>query len=116
MEDTPVLESWLRKLLSPIINKAVDKAISRHFSSPAPLPPDQNDLWDVKRAAEFLLLSVPTIYGLVHKRSIPHYKKGKRLYFVKCELIKWVFESKRKTFIEINQDIEGFLHRTSRRH
>jgi len=109
MEDTPALDPWLRELLTPIINEAVDKAIARHFSSPAPLPPEQNELWDVKQAAEFLLLSVPTIYGLVHKRSIPHSKRGKRLYFRKDDLLKWIESNRRMTIDELYQQADQYI-------
>jgi hypothetical protein len=54
MEDNPALESWLRKLLSPAIDEAVEKACARHYSAPAPSPPDDNEILDVKRTAELL--------------------------------------------------------------
>ncbi|MBK8746360.1 MAG: helix-turn-helix domain-containing protein [Saprospiraceae bacterium] len=54
-------------------------------------------------AAKILTLSKPTIYGLVHKNTIPYIKKGKRLYFLKEDLINWVLKGKRKTKEELEE-------------
>lgn len=42
--------------------------------------------YSVSEAAEFLNLSIPTIYAKVCRREIPFIKKGKRLYFSSFEL------------------------------
>lgn len=115
MEDNPALETWLRKLLSPIIDEAVEKAFARHYSAPIPSPTDDNEILDVKRTAELLLLSVPTIYGLVHKRSIPHSKRGKRLYFRKGDLLKWIESNRRMTTDELYQQADKYILSNRRR-
>lgn len=46
-------------------------------------------------ASKIINLTKPTIYGLVHKNDIPYSKKGKRLYFLKSELIAWINSGKR---------------------
>ena len=63
----------------------------------------------IKEAASFLSLSVPTIYGLVQKAIIPVSKPGKRLYFLKSELIEWIKEGRRKTIDEIGQSANSSL-------
>ena len=47
---------------------------------------DSDQLLTVEQAAEFLHLSVPTLYAKVCQRAIPHMKRSKRLYFSKQEL------------------------------
>jgi excisionase family DNA binding protein len=109
MDENPTLETVLRNLLIPIINEAVDKAIARHYLvTPSPLT-DQNEILDVKKTAEILFLSVPTIYGLVHKHSIPYYKRGKRLYFRKDDLLKWIAGSWRMINDEIRQQADQYI-------
>lgn len=44
----------------------------------------------LKEASSFLELSPATIYLKVSKREIPYSKKGKRLYFLKSDLIDWI--------------------------
>lgn len=72
-------------------------------------------LFTVPEAAEFLHLSVPTIYGLTHKRQVPHQKRGKRIYFLKSDLLDWVKKGKRMTNEEIEQQAENYLIRRNRR-
>jgi excisionase family DNA binding protein len=42
-----------------------------------------------------------TIYNLVNKRKIPHYKKGNKLYFKEAELQEWIKVGKRLTTEEV---------------
>ncbi len=72
---------------------------------------DQNDLLNIKQAAEMLNLSVPTLYGYVHDMLIPYSKIKKRLYFSKRELTEWVQSGRKKTISEINSSADQFLKR-----
>lgn len=56
----------------------------------------------VKEVAAYLNIAVPTVYGLVYRREIPHEKRGKRLYFPSKEINEWLQLGKRKTIDEIN--------------
>jgi len=55
-------------------------------------------LLTIQQASEFLNLSVPTLYGYVHRAEIPVMKKSKRLYFSKKELFAWVKTGRKKPF------------------
>jgi len=57
--------------------------------------PDQEELLTVPDAAKFLSLSVPTIYGLIHKGEIPVMKRSKRCYFSKSELMIYIKQGRR---------------------
>ncbi len=64
----------------------------------------------VKQAAEFLNIAVPTVYGKVSASELPHMKRGKRLYFLKSHLIKYLEGGKRKTKCEIADEALGAIH------
>ena len=66
-------------------------------------------LLTIQEAAEFLSLSVPTLYSKVSKREIPVMKRGKRLYFSRTELLDYLKEGRRKTNAEIEQEAEAYL-------
>lgn len=52
---------------------------------------DPEKLMTIQQAAEFLRLTVPTIYTKVSReKDFPHMKRGKRLYFLREELMKYV--------------------------
>jgi len=59
------------------------------------------DILDVKQAADFLRLKITTLYEKTSEKTIPHFKKGNKLYFKRDELQAWVLEGKVKTNDEI---------------
>lgn len=63
----------------------------------------------IEEAASFLGLARQTLYGLTSKRAIPFYKKNKRLYFKKEELLSWVEEGKKKMQRDFDADIINHL-------
>jgi excisionase family DNA binding protein len=65
------------------------------------------ELMTISQAAQFLNLSVQTLYGKVCHREIPVSKKGKRLYFYKSELEDWVKSGKKKTMAELREQISS---------
>lgn len=77
---------------------------------------DQDKLLTVTETAEFLNLSVPTIYSLVHHGVLPNNKKGKRLYFLKSELLDYVRSGRRKTNSEIRSEAVNYLVNKKNRH
>ena len=60
---------------------------------------------DVSQAAAFLGIAKATLYGKCSDKLIPHFKKGKKLYFDQKELIKWLKSGKRKTIDDIQNNV-----------
>jgi len=71
--------------------------------------PEEDKLLTIQQAAEILHLSVPTIYGLVHRAEVPVCKRGKRLYFSKKELTSWIMGGRRKTVSEIEAEVDTYM-------
>lgn len=63
----------------------------------------------VEQAADFLTLSVPTIYSKVSRRELPYMKRGKRLYFAKSDLEDYLKGGRVKTVKEIEAEADQFL-------
>jgi excisionase family DNA binding protein len=63
----------------------------------------------VPEAAKFLGVAIPTIYSKSSKGEIPSLKKGKRLYFLKSDLLKYLEEGRRKTNSEISNKAADFI-------
>lgn len=70
-----------------------------------------NDIFDVKEVAEHIKLSLPTIYGLVHKSKLPYYKKDKKLYFRKDEINKWLSEGRNESKAELNKMADEYIRK-----
>ena len=67
---------------------------------------NKEELLNIQEASKLLNLSVSTIYSKVCKREIPFNKQGKRIYFYRHELMKWIKSGRVKTYFEIQNDIE----------
>lgn len=70
-------------------------AIKKMVSALHPPVPEEKSLIGIDEACVIIQKAKPTIYALVRKGIIPAYKRGKKLYFYKEELLQWV-ESGRK--------------------
>ena len=92
----------LEKRLSNIENLLID---IKH--TPPMLTPqsDKDELCTVPQASEYLSLSVPTIYGLIHKGDLPSMKRGKRCYFLKSDLMAYLMQGRRKSNAEIKNEV-----------
>lgn len=66
------------------------------------------ELLTVQDAANFLSLSVPTIYGLISKGQLPVMKRAKRCYFSKDDLLDYVKQGRKKTLLEIEAEAQSF--------
>ena len=91
-----------------VLHKKVDliKDLILENRSQNPQRP-RDDLLTIRQAAEFLSLSVPTLYTKVSRNEIPVNKRGKRLYFSTVELSEWVRSGRMKTTEEIYSPTNG---------
>ena len=66
-------------------------------------------------AAEFIGASKSTIYKYTHEGTIPHYKRGKRIYFKIEELEEWLTENRGYNRKEIETKAIEYIARNPRR-
>lgn len=71
-----------------------------------------DETMDVKQAAAYLKLTIPTVYSKVSRREIPFNKPGKNLHFLKSELFAWIQAGRKKTKNEINDGVVNYLKKT----
>lgn len=102
-----IFTSFSRSDLQDLIAGTVNACLKVHYNKIATTDPDE--LLTVQQAASFLSLAVPTIYGLISRNEISNLKKGKRVYFIRQDLINWLKESRRKTNAEIAEENDTYL-------
>lgn len=88
----------------------IQNAISRIEKKSAA---DEQKFLNIDQVSEFIGLSKFTIYGLTHKRIIPHYKNGKRLCFKKSEIADWMASGKVVTNEEMRMNVHEYLFKNS---
>jgi len=104
-------------VLSPIdpetlissISERVTANILKAVRNEQPTTDHPEQLLTIQQAAEFLSLSVPTLYSKVSRGELPVMKRSKRLYFSRTELMEYIKEGRKKTNAEIEQEAEAYL-------
>ena len=97
-----------------ILREEIKEALKNY--QPSQKTSDEYELMTIQETAEFINLTVSSVYGLVHRKLIPHVKRGKRLIFEKQVIIEWLKSGRRKTMDEIKADANAYLqsHPTKR--
>ncbi|MCI0922757.1 helix-turn-helix domain-containing protein [Sphingobacterium rhinopitheci] len=76
----------------------IEKTVKRVLGSIKPQVIDSRERpIGVSKAAQILLLSIPSIYRKSKNLEIPHFKKGNRLYFYESELEAWLKDGQKLT-------------------
>lgn len=91
------------KVLAEKISEKIKKSFEDKISN------NESEFLSIEETAKLIKLAKPTIYGLVHKKAIPHHKKGKRLYFLKSELLEWIKSGKRTSKSDIEKQADSYL-------
>jgi len=66
-------------------------------------------LLTIQEAAEFLNLTVPTLYSKVSKGELPVMKRSKRLYFSSIELMQYLKQGRKKSNSDIEAEANEYL-------
>ncbi|MBO0592931.1 helix-turn-helix domain-containing protein [Cellulophaga sp. E16_2] len=93
-------------LLTKEINDLKNLLIQKQENSTPKLP--ENPI-HIQEAAQFLGLSVATMYSKVSKGELPVTKRGKRLYFFRSELLSYLKEGSKKSNAEIEAEADAYL-------
>lgn len=101
LEDLPRAASMILEKLERIERLLLGNLDKHKIDSDEPLT--------ITEAAEFLGLSKQTIYGFTSRNLIPYSKPGKRIYFLKADLLNYLKEGRRKSHREIEIVAENYL-------
>ena len=100
--DLPKAVKMLTKEVSELKRLLVEKQ-----EQPPTDQPEQ--LLTIQEAAEFLSLTVPTLYSKCSKNELPYMKRSKRLYFSRIELLEYLKAGRKKSNAEIEQEAKAYL-------
>jgi len=99
---TTITKTEIQQLVESAVQKALDQ-------KSANIKNDQDAFLGVDEAASFLGIAKATLYGKCSKLLVPHFKQGKKLYFQKSELTKYLQSGKRKTLQDIQHKVNAHL-------
>ncbi len=95
--------------LQTVIIDCVNSCLKNSTQESNPPTKQREQLLTVQEAAQFLNLTVPTIYSKVSKGELPVMKRSKRLYFSSTELMEYLKAGRKKSNAEIEQEAEAYL-------
>lgn len=67
--------------------------------------------FDIEELSALINRTKPSIYSLVHKRKIPHIKRGKRLYFELSKIEDWLKAGEVATQDDIQMKADEYLNK-----
>ncbi len=102
---SPIDPETLISSISERVTANILKAVQNN--NPTTEQPEQ--LLTIQEAAEFLSLTVPTMYSKVSKGELPVMKGSKRLYFSRTELLEYLKDGRKKSNAEIEAEAEAYL-------
>src|SRR5690606_23947087 len=100
--DLPTAVSMLTKEVSEL-----KSLLTKKQEQPPTEQPEK--LLTVQETAEFLNLTVPTIYSKVSRGELPVMKRSKRLYFSSTELMEYLKEGRKKSNAEIELEADAYF-------
>lgn len=106
--DSVKLEVSKEDLLA-FAQKLQEQESTKHNSPPI------KEILSIDEAATFINLARQTLYSLCSKRAIPFYKRNKRLYFKRSELLSWIEEGKKKTQVEFDDELADYIKRNKKK-
>ena len=99
---TTITKTEIQKLVESAVVKALNQ-------KPTKKKNDQEPFLGVDEAASYLGIAKATLYGKCSKLLVPHFKQGKKLYFRESELSKYLQSGKRKTVLDIQNQVNTQL-------
>lgn len=88
---------------------AFAKALVENNTEATPKRKEINDIIDFGEALVLTGYAKPTLYAKTGKGEIPHFKKGRKLFFRRSELIQWIEEGRRKTKKDLDELARSYL-------
>lgn len=86
--------------LEAFAQRLIEQAITSKKAS----APDAKEILNVNEAAELTGLARQTLYGMTSQRTIPFFKRGKRILFKRSELEQWLLENRKETLEELKSN------------
>ncbi len=70
----------------------------------------EDEILSVEQAAEFLGLSKPTLYSKNSRGELPYFKRGKRVYYSKNDLIDYLIAGRQHSLDQLNRFADDYIN------
>lgn len=92
------------KVLAELITKNIKNELQ-----PTSNATPEDAILNIDELSKLIGLSKPTIYGHVHRKTIPFIKKGKMLRFSKNDILNWLQDGKSQSKSDLDSKVNDYL-------
>lgn len=92
------------KVLAELITKNIKNELQ-----PTSNATSEDAILNINELSKLIGLTKPTIYGHVHRKTIPFIKKGKMLRFSKNDILNWLQEGKSQSNPDLEAKVNDYL-------
>ena len=109
LTSTEELQGIIRQTVEELLNEKLPKQAEEKPKHPL------DGYLNAQETAEFLRLSITTIYTMTSRRQIPFFKKGKKLYFRHEDLVRWMETGRNKDQAQIKEQAMDYVQFNKRK-
>lgn len=92
------------------ISKKIEKRLNLPINSTSSLnDKTEDEFLNIDELSNLIGLTKPTLYGHVHRKTIPFIKKGKMLRFSKNDILNWLQEGKSQSNSDLEAKVNHYL-------
>ncbi|MFD2891180.1 helix-turn-helix domain-containing protein [Flavobacterium chuncheonense] len=91
-----------------VLAEQIAEKVKIELQNTTTVTPEEKFL-NIDELSKFIGLTKPTIYGHVHRNSIPFIKKGKMLRFSKSDILNWLKEGKSQSKNQLDATVDQYL-------
>jgi excisionase family DNA binding protein len=95
------------KVLAELITKNIKNELQP--TSNATKDTKEDEFLNINELSKLIGLTKPTLYGHVHRKTIPFIKKGKMLRFSKKSILNWLEEGKSQSKSALEDKVNDYL-------
>lgn len=92
------------KVLAELITKNIKNELQ-----PTSKATPEDAILNINELSKLIGLTKPTLYGHVHRKTIPFIKKGKMLRFSKNDILNWLQEGKSQSNSDLEAKVNDYL-------
>ena len=83
----------------------LNQEILKSMKNPeAEVEKNNTEIMNIEEAAVYLKMAKQTVYSMISRRILPYFKRGKRVFFRRAELLTWLEKGRKYTKEEIQSD------------
>ncbi len=83
----------------------LNQEILKSMKNPeAEVEKNNTEIMNIDEAAVYLKMAKQTVYSMISRRILPYFKRGKRVFFRRAELLTWLEKGRKYTNEEIQSD------------